>query len=76
MRKITKENLVRMQTFGETADRPPSRVRLSSPPVCNRPKRETRKPARYTDIAQQVQTPALALSMFNQGFCDVLGKLS
>ena len=60
----------------EIADRPPSRVRLPSPAVCNRPKRETRKPARYTDIAQQVLTRGLALSMFNQGFCDVLDKLS
>ena len=51
----------------ETADRPPSRVRLPPPAACNRPKRETRKPARYTDIAQQVLTPTLALSVFNQG---------
>ena len=60
----------------ETADRPPSRMTLPSPAVCNWPKRETRKPARYTYLAQQVLTPALAVSMFNQGFCDVLGKLS
>jgi len=45
---------------GEIQDtvRPPSRVTSPSPAVCNRPKRGTQQPARYTDFAQQVLNPA------------------
>ena len=54
----------------DTDGSPQDQVNLLSPAVRNKPRLETKKPARCADFAQaqQVLTPTLGLSMFNQGF--------